>query len=129
MENLLTYLYSRHINSKDPHAQTFCRLKSITTFNLSQEELEFYSSMLIRNFFTYSAANMEIKLSPKHLLSLHRLHKFEALMRASGVGSLFEQWVGNELMPFVEQSNKVPANNPYVYVDSKEEEKDDNKNK
>lgn len=62
---------------------------------------------------------MEIKLSPKHLLGIHRLHKFEPLMRASGVGSLFEQWIENELMPFVESLNKVPANNLYVYVDSK----------
>jgi hypothetical protein len=37
--------------------------------------------MLIRNFFTYSPATMEIKLSVKHLLGIYRLTKFEAIIQ------------------------------------------------
>jgi hypothetical protein len=33
--------------------------------------------MIIRNFFTYSPASMELKLSVKHLLGMYRLTKFE----------------------------------------------------
>jgi hypothetical protein len=81
MENLIKYLYNKHVHSKDNNVDAFCRGEGVKLYMLSQEQIDFYSAMFVRNVFHYSAAAMEIKLSFKNLFAFMRLHKFEAIAK------------------------------------------------
>lgn len=58
MENLIQYLYSKHINSKDPYAKVLSKHETIKSYALTPEQLEFYNSLYVRNILSYSSSTM-----------------------------------------------------------------------